>query len=345
MLSSLLHLLLRFLLTKTPRKITNIHMGKIKKSQFVTVKKFYTKFKLALGLELVNGEEGFNRPISEATINRPGLAMAGFFSYFADKRVQVFGSAEIAYLRKLPSSMRVQRMKHLCETDVPCIVFARSEEPPSEIIEVANDYGICVFNSNLVTMKFINIATIKLEAELADSITMHASMVDIRGIGVLIRGHSGVGKSETAIGLIERGGCLVADDVVVIRNIGDELMTSAPEVSRGFIEVRGLGIVNVTNLFGMGCLRMEKRLDLAITLKSHTDLNNVDRLGLERGHIDIMGISVPHVELPVAPGRDSARLIEVAANDHQLKILGFDMAKEFSNRIFRKMNQTEIEEM
>lgn len=311
----------------------------------VSVKHFYEKFKSSLELELVNNNSGMQRRISEATINRPGLALAGFVSYFADRRVQVFGSAEIAYLRKLPASMRIRRMRHLCETNVPCFVFARGENPPHEITDVADEYGVCVFRSDLVTMKFINIATIKLEAELAEVITMHGCMVDIRGVGILILGQSGVGKSETAIGLLERGGCLVADDVVQIRNIGSELMTTAPEISRGFLEVRGLGIVNVTNIFGMGCLRMEKRLDLIITLKGHDELNEVDRLGIERSHKNILGVPITHIELPVAPGRDSARLVEVAAIDHQLKTLGYDMAKEFSNKILDKMKNQESQEM
>lgn len=317
-------------------------MPKKKSPAPITVEQFYDRYKTALELELLlSPDKGLKRIISEPTINRPGLAMAGFFSYFAEKRMQVFGSAEMAYIQKLPSAMREQRMTKMCETDIPCIIFAHSESPPEELVKVAHKFGICIFRTGLVTMKFINLATIKLESEFAEYISMHGCMVDIRGIGILIRGHSGVGKSETAIGILERGGCLVADDVVQLRNIAGEIIASAPEISRGFIEVRGLGVINVTHLFGMGSLRIEKRLDLVITLKSHNALNDVDRLGLERSTLSILGQDVPHVELPVAPGRDCARLVEVAALDQQLKILGIDMAKEFSDRILNKMNKPE----
>lgn len=313
-------------------------MVKDKFVRTVSVKDFYENYKEALGLELMSSDCGLNRVISEPTINRPGLAMAGFFSYFANKRVQVFGSAEMAYLNQLPSLMRRERMTQMCSTDVPCIVVAHNEELPEEIVSVAESFHISVFRTQLLTMKFINLATIKLEAELAETINMHGCMVDVRGIGILIRGHSGVGKSETAIGLVERGGCLVADDVVKIHNVGDELIASAPKISQGFMEVRGLGFVDVTTLFGMSALRLEKRLDLVISLRHHDALNDMDRLGLERGSIKILGVPVCHIELAVAPGRDSARLIEVAAMDQQLKSRGVDMARVFSERVFKKMN-------
>lgn len=314
-------------------------ISKIKKVSAISVESFFQKNQHSLGLSLCNTPNGLQRQIAEPTINRPGLALSGFYAYFAAKRVQVFGAAENAYLQALSSDTRCERFAKICEHGVPCVVFARDSEPSADIIEVANQYNICVFSSNMVTMNFINLATIKMEAAFAQSTTVHGCMVDIRGIGILIRGKSGVGKSETAIGLIERGGCLVADDIVRIKNIGGELITSAPELARGFMEVRGLGIVNVTNLFGLSSLRLEKRLDLIITLKPAIDLNNVDRLGLERSTIDVLGVDVPHIELPVGAGRDISRLIEVAAIDQQLKTLGYDMANEFNQRLMAKMQQ------
>jgi len=186
-------------------------------------------------------------------------------------------------------------------------------------------------------MKFLNRATIRLEHEFAESTSLHGCMVDFRGVGVLIMGHSGSGKSETAIGMLERGGALVADDLVRIRNIGGELITASPDLARGFIEMRGIGIINAANLYGLSAIRPEKRLDLVVTLKPQEDLNNVDRLGIRRKGYRILGVRVPHVEIPVAAGRDTARLVTVAALDLQLRRLGYDMADEFNQRLLAKM--------
>jgi HPr kinase/phosphorylase len=166
---------------------------------------------------------------------------------------------------------------------------------------------------------------------------MHGCMVDLRGIGVLIIGKSGAGKSETAIGLIERGGALVADDMVRIKLVGGELNASAPALSRGYLEIRGIGIVNVANLYGLASIRPEKRLDLVVTLIAHADQNELDRLGLQPKSYEILGQPVPHVEVPVAPGRDTARMVAIAALDQQLRRLGYNMADEFNQRLLRHM--------
>ena len=206
--------------------------SKVKKVDFVTLSKFYGKYKEALQLELINSPAGLSRHICEPALNRPGLAIAGFYSYFANKRIQVFGSAELAYLQKLPEGMRKSRIQRMFRCEVPGIVFSRDQDPPQEIVELADEAGVCVFRTSLVTMKFVNSATIILENEFAESLTLHGCMVDVRGVGVLIRGKSGVGKSETALGLIERGAALVADDMGYVRNVGGELVASAPEMSR-----------------------------------------------------------------------------------------------------------------
>lgn len=311
--------------------------GPVKVVESVSVKHFYEKYMHVLRLALINSPKGLSRLIYEPAINRPGLAIAGFYAYFAHKRIQVFGAAEVAYLRKLPEGLRRSRVQRMYKGGVPCIIFARGEDAPPEILELADECAICVFKTDLVTMRFVNAATIILETEFAESTMLHGCMLDIRGIGLMIMGKSGVGKSETALGLIERGGSLVADDVVILRNVGGELIGSAPELSRGYMEVRGLGIVNVTNLFGMKALRREKRLDLIVSLKSG-DGSDLDRLGLERGSYTILGVPVLHVELPVAPGRDTSRLVEVAALDQYLKDVGYDMAGEFNRQLMRKFS-------
>jgi HPr kinase/phosphorylase len=169
-------------------------------------------------------------------------------------------------------------------------------------------------------------------------VTLHGCMVDLRGIGVLIMGKSGAGKSETAIGLIEKGGALVADDMVRIKLAGGELTASAPALSRGYLEIRGIGIVNVANLYGLASIRPEKRLDLVVTLIAYADQNEIDRLGLQPKSYEILGQQVPHVEVPVAPGRDTARMVAIAALDQQLRRLGYNMADEFNQRLLRHMS-------
>ena len=189
----------------------------------------------------------------------------------------------------------------------------------------------------MVTMKFLNLTTIRLERDFAESTSVHGCMVDFRGVGLLVMGKSGAGKSETAIGLLERGGALVADDLVRLRNIGGELIANAPELGQGFIEMRGIGIINVANLYGLSSIRPEKKLDLVISLRPESDLNEVDRLGIRRESYELLGVNTPHVEIPVAAGRDTARLVTVAALDHQLRRLGYDMADEFNQRLLAKM--------
>ena len=310
---------------------------KVKIVSSLPVGEFLSRHAEVLGLTLQGPAHGLDRLIREPAINRPGLALAGFFSYFAPKRIQVLGHAEMAYLRKLTPQMRSHRFQQVCERDVPCFVIARGTILPEDVAAVAAERQIPVLGTPMVTMNFLNAATIQLENEFAPSTTLHGCMVDIRGIGVLITGKSGSGKSETAIGLLERGAALVADDVVRVRAVAGELIASSPDLSRGYLEMRGIGIINVANLFGLTAIRPEKHLDLVVTLKAHADLNAVDRLGLQQRNYEILGCPVAHIEVPVAPGRDTARMIVVAALDRQLRKLGYNMADEFNQRLLRKM--------
>ncbi|MDB4577538.1 HPr(Ser) kinase/phosphatase, partial [bacterium] len=184
---------------------------------------------------------------------------------------------------------------------------------------------------------FLNEATIRLERDFAPRTTLHGCMVDYRGIGILIMGLSGSGKSETAIGLLEKGAALVADDVVYISQKAGELLTRSKDFARGYLEMRGIGVINVANLYGLSAIRPEKKLDLVVELKPETDLNKVDRLGLEQKQYRILDTDVPFVEIPVAPGRDTARLVGVAALDLQLRRVGFNMADEFNRRLLEEM--------
>jgi HPr kinase/phosphorylase len=310
---------------------------RVKTVASISVEKFYESHAESLGLTLCGEKVGFDRLICESAMNRPGLALAGFFSYFAWKRVQVLGNSEISYLQTLPKDIQAERFQKMCDHDIPCIVIARGSTFDERLIAVAHANKIPVFGTSQVTMDFLNAATIRLEHEFAPSIALHGCMVDMKGVGILIVGKSGAGKSETAIGLLERGAALVADDMVRIKYVGGELMATSPDLSRGYMEIRGIGIVNVANLYGLASIRPDKRLDLVVTLKPYADLNEVDRLGLQQKTYEILGQQVTHVEIHVAPGRDTARMVTIAALDQQLRRLGYNMADEFNERLLNHM--------
>ena len=308
----------------------------VRKVEKVPMSRFYEKYRSTLEMQLLNTPLGMSRPIVQPAFNRPGLALAGYFGYFAHERIQVFGAAEMAYLSTMSEAEREQRLDCICSQDAPCLIFARGVDVPADVLSIADRYNLCVLRTNLLTMEFVNRATFILENEFADSTTMHACMVDVRGVGVLLTGKGGVGKSEISLGLVERGSSLVADDMVRIRNLGGDLIATAPQLSSGFIEIRGLGIINVTNLFGLKAYRKEKRIDLVINLFSG-EMNEMERLGLERKYINILGVDVEHLNLPVAPGRDMCRLVEVAALGRYLRDSGYDMASEFNKRLNKEI--------
>ncbi|MEP6809977.1 MAG: HPr(Ser) kinase/phosphatase [Chthoniobacterales bacterium] len=308
----------------------------------VTVESFYEAHAAKLQLKLEGKRGGFHRKIREPTINRPGLALSGFYKYFAEKRVQVFGSAEQSYLESLPAVARARRFRALCLQKIPCVVVSRGAHLEPALLAIAEELEIAVFRTPMVTMRFINAATIAMEADFAPTVTEFGSTVDVRGVGVLIRGQSGIGKSECVLGLIERGYSLVADDVTRITSFeGRELMATAPDLTRDHMEVRGIGIINVAAIFGIGSIRVEKRLDLVVTLKDWQDMEEVDRIGLDRETYEILKLQVPHVIIPVRPGRDVARLVEVAALDQKLKSLGRNSALEFNDRLLNLMGKKE----
>ena len=310
----------------------------------ITAEAFYTAHGRQLGLKLEAGEAGLNRNIRESTINRPGLALAGFFRYFAWMRIQVVGKAETAYLKSLPANERRRRIQEFFQRRVPCVIFSRNIRPSREFSEEADAYRIPLFRSPLVTGSLINSATLMLDMEFAPKITEHGTMVDILGIGVLIKGESGVGKSECALALLERGYSLVSDDVSRVYVLdGRELMASSPDETRYLMEVRGLGLIDVGRVFGVGAIRTEKRIDLVVTLQDQRKMEDVERVGMEQEFHVILGIRVPHVCIPVSPGRDLARLVEVAALDQKLKTMGHNTAKEFNNRLIAKMRGEAME--
>ncbi len=304
----------------------------------ITVAHFYEAYRHILELQLMNSPQGMTRSIRQQAINRPGLALAGYFGYFAHERIQVFGAGEMAYLSTLHGEERSERLERIFRDDIPCIIFAHGDEVPADVIDIADKHSVSVFRSNLTTTKFVSRATVILENEFAESTTLHGCMVNVRGMGVLIMGDSGIGKSEISLGLVERGASLVADDMVRIRNIGGELIATCPKLSSGFIEIRGLGIINVTNLFGLRAYSRETRIDLVVNL-CLGQMTEMERLGLERQKTTILGVEVEQLNLPVSPGRDMTRLVEIAAMSQYLRQSGYDMASEFNKRLHKELQQ------
>ena len=307
----------------------------------ITVGEFYTRHSEALQLKpLTDIGLGFERTIREPTINRPGLALCGFFSYFAENRIQVLGAAELAFLNSIADDEVHRRTVALCEYPIPCMIVARELDIPAALLDAARSHGIAVFVTPMVTMRFINAATFSLEFDFAPRKSEYGSMVDIQGMGVMVRGSSGIGKSEVVLGLIERGCSLVADDITHFHVLdGRDLMGTCSELGRGHMEIRGLGVINVTAIFGVSALRIEKRLDLVVTLKDWQEIESIDRTGLEQEYYEILGFYIPHVTIPVRPGRDLARLVEVAAMDQKLKSHGYNSAVEFNDRLMAAMQK------
>ena len=306
--------------------------------QQVTVGQFHQEHGATLEMRLIAGEAGLERIIREPTVNRPGLALSGFTRYFAYKRMQVMGHAEVFYLRSLRQEERVARYAYLFAYKIPCVVFSRGLKPDREFLNAAAEAGVPIYQTPLVTMKFINKATLELELMFAPRGSEMGCMVDILGVGVIIRGESGIGKSESVLALIERGYSLVADDIVKCMLVdGREVICTSSELTRDHMEVRGIGIINVAQMFGVKAIRKDKQLDLIISLKPWEAVADVDRLGMEEEFIKVLGIDIPHVTIPVRPGRDIARLIEVAAFQIKLRRSGYNAAEDLNNRLLAQM--------
>ena len=315
--------------------------ARLMQHDLVTVQQFYTVHAGELGLKLLAGAGGLSRAIREPTVNRPGLVLAGFNRYFAHKRVQVIGNAEAFFLRSLAAEARARRYAELFSYRIPCVVFSRNLNPDQAFLRAAEEADTPIFKCPLITMKFINLATLALEMMFAPRGTELGSMVDILGVGVIVRGESGIGKSECVLALIERGYSLVSDDVTKVTLVdGREVIGTGEELTRNHMEVRGIGIINVAAMFGVKSIRHEKRLDLVVALRPWEEVPDVDRLGMDDDYVQVLGVNVPQITIPVRPGRDLARLVEVAAFQTKLKLSGYNAAKELNDRLIAKMTRT-----
>ena len=314
----------------------------MKKPLTVSVEHFYTQHAARLQLKLVAGQEGMGRLIREGAVNRLGMALTGFIKYFAFRRIQLIGKSEISYFQSLDPETRQARIRDILDKKIPCIVFSRDNRPPAIILKEAQKAKVPVFISPIPTPRLVNLITLCLEEDFAPSTSEHGSMVDIMGVGVLIRGESGVGKSECALGLVERGYSLVADDITRLRLLeGRELMATSAEVTRTFMEVRGIGIINVAAIFGGRAIRTEKRLDLVVTLEEWDKVEEIERTGLDQQFYEILGLKIPHVRIPIRPGRDLAGLVQVAALDQKMKTMGQFSALEFNEKLMSRLKLKE----
>ena len=276
--------------------------------------------------------------ISIADVNRPSLQLTGFYEYFDPNRIQVIGKVEYTYLESLSSEDRYSALEMLLKEPVPTVVLTRELEPFPELIECAKKYGRTVLKSNWPTSRFMSAIILYLNVQLAPKTQLHGVLVEVYGEGILLLGESGVGKSETAMELVKRGHRLVADDAVEIRRVSNKsLVGCAPEIIRHFIELRGIGIIDVKRIFGMGSVKDTENINLVINLENWKDGKAYDRLGIDTETTDILGIEVPSLTIPIKPGRNLAIIVEVAAMNHRQRMMGYNAAKELNERLLEQM--------
>lgn len=291
-----------------------------------------------LELELVAGAGGRDNEIFVPRIQKPGLAMTGYMEFIGSGRVQVFGSSELGYLAQLEADERSAILESFCSGSVACIAITKGLDPPAELRRACDRDDVPLLASRLASSLFIDRLNLLLDAQLAPRTTVHGVLMDVFGIGVLILGASGVGKSECALDLVVRGHRLVSDDVVEIRRRqGDILVGRGPELIRHHMELRGLGIINIENLFGAASIRQRKRIELIISLERREEGHSYDRLGLDQETHEILDVQLPLVRLPVASGRNLSMLIEVAARNLILRVKGYHAAQDLDRRLREAM--------
>lgn len=285
-------------------------------------------------LTLVAGAQGINREILTSDISRPGIEMTGYFNFYPKERLQLIGRTEMAYFLDLSEEEQYDRLRRLCTDITPGIVVTRGMDIPNIFKKVANETGVPILSSPRKTTRVLSRLTNYLEGKFAPRTSVHGVLVEIYGIGVLITGQSGVGKSETALELVKRGHRLVADDNVEIQQEDyDTLVGSSPKILENLLEIRGLGIIDVMTLFGAGAVRTKKRISVVIHLENWDESKQYDRLGIDEDTVQIMDVKLPKATIPVRPGRNLAVIIEVAAMNFRLKLMGINTAEQFSNRL------------
>ncbi|MGD9560534.1 MAG: HPr(Ser) kinase/phosphatase [Oscillospiraceae bacterium] len=288
-----------------------------------------------LGLQIISSPTDLEDILIETSdVNRPGLLLTGYVEYFEPNRVQILGNAEMAYLSNLPLEERRNRTRQLFELRPPTVVITRGLEPFEEVVEFAQEYNVPVLATPQASSAFMNTLISMLSVELAPRVTRHGVLVEVYGEGILILGESGVGKSEAAVELLKRGHRLIADDAVELRRVSDRtVIGQAPDNIRHFIELRGIGIINVARIFGTGAVKNTEKVDLVVELEPWDKHKNYNRTGLESNTMDIMGNKIPLLVIPVMPGRNLAIILEIAAISNRQKAMGYNAAQELLSKM------------
>ena len=290
-----------------------------------------------LNLKCIGGRRGLPRAITNPQINRPGLALSGFYEAFAGDRVQIFGRGEVAYLQKLHKEQNLEALNGFFTDNMPCCVFSYNLEPTEDFRQIAEEKCCPILQTDLTSTEFSNRLVRIFSNIFAPHKTLHGVMVEVYGIGILINGHSGVGKSETALELVERGHRLVADDIIDIRCVNGNILMGrgANSMISHHMEIRGLGIINISQLYGVGAIRDQKEVQLIVQLEDWNANKSYDRLGNEQKYNELLGVKVPVIEIPVKPGRNLPIIIEAAAMNERLKNMGYNSAKEFNQNVLK----------
>lgn len=303
--------------------------------QQLTQKKF--------GINLLCGQGGLDRKIKDQNLHRPGLALAGFVDLFAYSRVQVFGNTEIQYLMNLTTEERRAALERILKFEVPCIILTNGHQPSSELHELADRFNTPVFGSKLSTTKLSNLVSDLLDDQFAPRLTTHGSFVDVYGVGILFVGNSGIGKSEIALDLIERGHRLVADDVVILTKKTENVIIGAgTDLVKHFMEIRGIGFIDVEKIFGVRAIRYQKRLEVIVELEVWNKESDYTRTGLEDAVYNILGVDLPYVKLPIVPGKNITVISEVISLHYLLKHYDYDAAKVFQKRLKDEISRKDL---
>lgn len=307
----------------------------------LSIQELLAEKEAGLDLELLAGERGLDKRIQVPRIQKPGLAIAGYTTNLHPDRIQVLGSTELSYLEQLDPQVAERHLRRLCELDVSCFIITKGQVPPRLLIDCAEQHAIPLLRSRHQSSRFISLITQFLEERLLPSTTVHGVLVDVLGVGVLLLGKSGIGKSECALDLVLKGHKLVADDVVKIRmKLPAVLFGEGNDLLHYHMEIRGLGIINIRHLFGVAATRERKKIDLAIELVEWQDEAEFDRLGLAEMRYEILGLAIPLLKIPVRPGRNITTIVEVAARNQLLKEMGYYSAREFQDRLEKRMAET-----
>lgn len=312
----------------------------ITQKESITVEFFYNNTKDRFKMKLLNDRVGFDREIKDQNLHRPGLPLAGFLQLFSFNRIQVFGNTEMRYLKSLTVKERIKSLEKIFKYEIPCFIITNDNLPSKEMIELANKSGMPIFGTSYSTTKLIYVISDFLDDQFAPRLSIHGSFVDVYGVGMLFVGKSGIGKSEVALDLVERGHRLVADDVVILTKKGEGiLMGSGTDLVKHFMELRGIGIIDIRSMFGVRAIRFQKRLEVIIELEIWNDKAEYTRTGLDDSFLSVMDVDIPYIKLPIIPGKNITVISEITALNYLLKHYGYDAAKVLQQRITERIRK------